>query len=140
MSLYVLDTSLVGFAQQRHPTYEHHLQSLPPGTPVVTTIITVGEDLSGWLPACRRARDGRERAQAYARLQRAQEFYQRLGCLPFDDTAAVFFDQLRAQKIRIGTNDLAIAAITLSVKGILVTRNTVDFQQVPTLPLEDWSR
>jgi tRNA(fMet)-specific endonuclease VapC len=72
-------------------------------------------------------------------LQRTQEFYQRMGCLPFDDTAASIFEQLRAQKIRIGTNDLAIAAITLSVSGILVTRNIVDFQRVPNLPLEDWS-
>lgn len=62
-----------------------------------------------------------------------------MGCLPFDDTAASIFEQLRARKIRIGTNDLAIAAITLSVSGILVTRNTVDFQRVPNLPLEDWS-
>src|SRR5262245_48079736 len=65
MKLYVLDTSVVGFAQQRYPIYESYLQSLPGGTPVVTTIITVGEDLSGWLPACRRARNGAERVKAY---------------------------------------------------------------------------
>jgi hypothetical protein len=47
MKLYILDTSIVGFAQQRHPVYESHVESLPGGTPVVTTIITVGEDLSG---------------------------------------------------------------------------------------------
>ena len=139
MKLYVLDTSIVGFAQQRHPVYESHVQSLPEETPVITTIITVGEDLSGWLPACRRARDGAERVKAYARLQRAQEFYQRLGCLPFDETAAGIFEELRVQKNRIGTNDLAIAAITLSVSGILVTQNIVDFQRVPNLSCEDWS-
>jgi len=140
MKLYVLDTSVVGFAQQRHPVYERHVQSVHEGTPVVTTIITVGEDLSGWLPACRRARDGAERMKAYARLERAQEFYQRMGCLPFDDTAAAIFDQLRAQKIRIGVNDLAIAAIALSVNGVLVTRNIVDFQRVPNLQIEDWTK
>src|SRR5215475_2731355 len=139
MKLYVLDTSVVGFAQQRHPVYQRHVQSLPGATPVVTTIITVGEDLSGWLPACRRAKDGAERVKAYARLERAQEFYQRMGCLPFDDIAAEIFDHLRAQKIRIGANDLAIAAITLSVSGVLVTRNIVDFQRVPDLHIEDWT-
>jgi tRNA(fMet)-specific endonuclease VapC len=61
-------------------------------------------------------------------------------CLPFDVVAATIFDRLRAQKIRIGTNDLAIAAITLSVKGILVTRNAVDFRRVPDLIFEDWLR
>ena len=48
------------------------------------------------------------------------------------------FDRLRAQKLRLGTNDLAIAAVTLSVDAILVTRNTVDFQRFPNLRFEDW--
>jgi len=61
-------------------------------------------------------------------------------CLPFDDVAATIFDKLRGQKIRIGTNDLAIAAITLSVNGILVTRNAVDFQRVPGPVFEDWTK
>src|ERR1700733_5715868 len=91
MRLYVLDTSIAGFAQQQDPTYLNHLESLPGEAPVVTTIITVGEDLSGWLPACRRAPDGQLRMKAYARLQRAQDFYQQIGCLPFDESAAAIF-------------------------------------------------
>ena|SRR5215471_6356209 len=138
MKLYVLDTSIVGFAQQQHPEFLHHLQNLPAGSAVVTTIITLGEDLGGWLPACRRAVDGAARVRAYGRLQRGQEFYQRLRCLPFDESAAAIFDQLLRQKTRIGKNDLAIAAITLSVSGILVTRDVVDFGRVPGLIIENW--
>jgi tRNA(fMet)-specific endonuclease VapC len=140
MTLYVLDTDIMGFAFQRHPTVLQRLQHLPEDDLVVTTIITFGEDLGGWLPACRRALDGVARARAYARLQRGLNFYQQWVCLPFDEAAAAIFDQLRAQKFRLGTNDLAIAAITLAVRGILVTRNTVDFQRVPDLGLEDWTR
>ena len=139
MRLHVLDTSIAGFARQQNPAYLNHLRSLPPDAPVVTTIITVGEDLSGWLPGCRRAPDGQSRMQAYARLQRSQEFYRRIDCLPFDESAAAIFDQLRGMRIRVGTNDLAIAAVTLSVAGVLVTRNTVDFERIPGLTVEDWT-
>ena len=140
MTLYVLDTDIVGFAFQRHPTVLQRLQRLPDDDLVVTTIITFGEDLGGWLPACRRAPDGAARARAYARLQRGLDFYQQWVCLPFDEAAATLFDRLRTQKLRVGTNDLAIAAITLAVSGILVTRNTVDFQRIPGLVLEDWTQ
>jgi len=140
MPLYVLDTDLIGFVQHEHPTVMQNMRARQGTDPGVTTIITFGEDLSGWLPACRRAVDGASRAKAYARLLRGLEFYRRVTCLPFSDQAIVIFDQLRAQKIRIGTNDLAIAAITLSVNGVLVTRNTVDFQRIPGLVFEDWTR
>lgn len=138
MTLYVLDTDIVGMAQQRRAELLRHLRSLAAEDRVVTTIITFGEDLTGWLPACRRATDGRAREAAYSRLQRGLEFYRRWICLPFDSAAATVFDRLRSEKLRLGTNDLAIAAITLSAEATLVTRNTVDFQRVPTLRFEDW--
>jgi tRNA(fMet)-specific endonuclease VapC len=122
MRLYVMDTDIAGFALQQHQAVLRRIRSLSEEDLVVTTIITFGEDLSGWLPACRRAPDGVARAQAYARLQRGLDFYRQWVCLAFDAVAAATFDHLRAQKLRIGTNDLAIAAITLSVNGILVTR------------------
>ena len=140
MTLYVLDTDIAGFAFQRHPTVLQRLRRLSEDDLVVTTIITFGEDLGGWLPACRRAPDGVARARAYARVQRGLDFYQQGVCLPFDEAAAAIFDQLRAQRLRIGTNDLAIASITLAVSGILVTHNTVDFQRIPGLVLEDWTK
>ena len=140
MTLYVLDTDIVGFAAQQYPIVLQRLQRLPEDDLVVTTMIPFGEDLGGWLPACRRAPDGTARARADARLQRGLDFYQQGVCLPFDEAAAAIFDQLRAQRLRIGTNDLAIASITLAVSGILVTHNTVDFQRIPGLVLEDWTK
>jgi tRNA(fMet)-specific endonuclease VapC len=60
--------------------------------------------------------------------------------LPFDAAAVVILDELRGQKLRIGTNDLAIAAVTLSTGGILLTRNAVDFARIPNLFFEDWTQ
>ncbi len=141
MSLYVLDTSVCGFVQNEHPSViQRANDALSQGDEMVTTIVTFGEDLGGWLPACRRARNGAQRAQAYTRLQRGLMFYFTKDCLPFNESAAAIFDQLRAQRIRVSTNDLAIAAITLSVNGILVTRNTLDFDRIPNLAIEDWTK
>lgn len=141
MKLYVLDTSVCGFVQNEHPVVMRRLhEAQARSDEIVTTIVTFGEDLGGWLPACRRAVHGAERAQAYGRLQRGLNFYQTKDCLPFDALVASVFDQLKAQRIRVSTNDLAIAAITLSVNGVLITRNAVDFIRIPNLVFEDWTR
>lgn len=140
MKLYVLDTSVIGFIEQAHPTITNYLQSMSDTDALATTIVTVGESFAGWLPVCRRARRSRERIFAYERMQQSFNIYRGMTCLPFDDVAAKIFDQLNDQKIRIGTNDLAIAAICLSVNEILVTRNLVDFERVPNLTIEDWTQ
>jgi tRNA(fMet)-specific endonuclease VapC len=44
-----------------------------------------------------------------------------------------------SQKIRVGTQDLKIAAITLSHQATIVTRNYRDFSKVLNLRIEDWS-
>lgn len=139
MSSYILDTDIVGFVQQAHPTVLQHLHALSLVDVVATTIITIEEDIGGWLAVCRRARGGAARVQAYNRLQKALLFYQQIAWLPFTDAAAAFFDQLRAQRLHLGTNDLSIAAIAFSVGGVPVTRNSKDFRRIPDLVMEDWT-
>ncbi len=140
MPLYVLDTDIAGFLQNSHPKVVARLRTLSADDLVVTSLVTFGEDLSGWMPACRRAPSGAARALAYSRLQKGLEFYLDTRCLPFDDVAARIFDQMRSQKLRVGTNDLAIAAITLAHNGVLVTRNVKDFENIPGLLWEDWTQ
>ena len=62
MKYYILDTDSIGFAMQHYPRMIQRMQSIPSGDQVVTTIITFGEDLGGWLPACRRAPTAAARA------------------------------------------------------------------------------
>ncbi|HEX4950965.1 MAG TPA: type II toxin-antitoxin system VapC family toxin [Blastocatellia bacterium] len=139
MSVYILDTNIADLLYRKHPMVLARLHALPPNTPVAATMITVGEALGGWLSQCRRASDGLARSRAYERLREVFDFYAALKRTSFTPEAAAIFDQLKAQKIRVGTNDLSIAAITLAVEGILVTRNKVDFERVPGLVFEDWT-
>jgi tRNA(fMet)-specific endonuclease VapC len=60
--------------------------------------------------------------------------------MDFDEQAQMMFQHLRAQRIRIGTLDLRIAAIALSREATLVTRNRQDFAGIPApLNIENWS-
>ncbi|MCH8923806.1 MAG: type II toxin-antitoxin system VapC family toxin [Planctomycetes bacterium] len=47
-------------------------------------------------------------------------------------------DNLRKQRVRIGTMDLKIASIALANNATLLSANTRDFVQVPSLQLENW--
>ena len=59
--------------------------------------------------------------------------------LAFQETADAVFRQLRKQRIRIGAQDLRIAALALLHSFIVVTSNLRDFSQVPGLNVADWT-
>ena len=63
-------------------------------------------------------------------------FYASIYVLPYDVEAQLRFAHLRRQQVRIGTQDLRIAAIALSQNATLVTRNRRDFAKVPGLQRE----
>ncbi len=69
-------------------------------------------------------------------------FLSRFISLPFDDTAAEIFGDIRAKLANLGTPigsyDLQIAAIVLANNLILVSHNTAEFSRVEGLQLEDW--
>ena len=138
MPLFVLDTDHVTLFQRAHPAVRKRVLALPFGS-VVSTIVTVEEQLRGRLKAVRRASDGPSLTAAYDRLQSTLEFFQSLPILGFDTPANERFTRLREMRIRIGTYDLRIAAVALAADGVLVTANVRDFSQVPELNLEDWS-
>ena len=106
---------------------------------LATTIVTVEEILTGWYSQIRRAKKDDQRIRAYTALQQAVEFLARIRILPFDEGAAQLFHELRAAKLRLGANDLRIAAIVLVQGAILISRNLRDFKGLPDLLLDDWS-
>jgi len=86
-----------------------------------------------------RARVFREIVRGYALLERVLADFSLQQVLPFDEPAGRKFDELRAQRVRIGTMDLRIASIAISRGMTVLTRNLVDFGAVPGLSVEDWT-
>ncbi|CAN5261970.1 hypothetical protein BH11PLA2_BH11PLA2_32170 [soil metagenome] len=77
--------------------------------------------------------------RAYALFQETLDMIAQLVSLPYTDAAESLFQQWRQAKIRIGTNDLRVAAVAVANNAKLVTRNARVLQQVPGLQLEIWS-
>ena len=59
--------------------------------------------------------------------------------VPYNQAAEDQFQDLLTLRLRIGTQDLRIAAIALVNKLIVLTRNSRDFGRVPGLVTEDWT-
>jgi tRNA(fMet)-specific endonuclease VapC len=108
------------------------------GDEVATTIISAEEQFRGWLAQLHRQRDPHEQIATYQRLQRRIEFFAAWHVLPWDTDAADILQDLRRQRLRIGTMDLKIASIVLAHDATLLSRNLRDFQKVPNLRVEDW--
>jgi tRNA(fMet)-specific endonuclease VapC len=105
---------------------------------VATTIVTVEEHLRGWLALLNRCPDPVRQIAVYSRLQRQVDVFSNWLVLPYDLEAASLFQQFRKDGLRIGSMDLKIACIALAHDATLLTRNSVDFAQVPGLRLENW--
>ena len=105
---------------------------------IATTVITLEEQMRGWLAWMNRAQDVRRQVPAYQELLRLCDFFTRWHVVLFDEQAASTWQGLRAQRIRIGTMDLKIAAIALVHDALLLSANLRDFQQVPNLRVTNW--
>ena len=141
MIQYILDTDHVSLLRRGNALVQQHLQRLSEKAAAIS-VITIEEQVQGWLNEIRKA-------SATSQFQRLCYAYWSLGDivaylnefprLDFDATACGRFVELRQQGVRIGTQDLRIAAIALTQNLILVTRNHRDFAQVPNLQIENWS-
>jgi tRNA(fMet)-specific endonuclease VapC len=138
LSLRILDTDHLSLAQRRHIQVSTRLLQADLAQTAIT-IITVEEQLRGRFQMIKRAKSPEELIRAYKNLLVTFDSLKTFNILEFSPEAHAIHIALVSQKIRIGKQDLRIAAIALSVKGILVTRNTKDFSQIPDLALENWT-
>ena len=138
MTLYVLDTDQFTLFQRSHAKVLWNITTHA-SDDLAVTIITVEEQLTGWLTALRRAKTTAHLAAIYDRFADGVEHLQSFQILSFNLAATQSYDQLKAMKLGVQKMDLRIAAIALEMNATLVTRNIRDFQRVPGLSLQDWS-
>ncbi len=103
------------------------------------SVISLHEQVLGANAFINRAQTSADTIRGYTILQEILQAFSFASVLPFDTKAAVIFEKLRGQRVRIATMDLRIASIALSRNLVLLTRNNRDFKQVPGLVMEDWT-
>jgi tRNA(fMet)-specific endonuclease VapC len=138
---YILDTGHITLLQQVHPILTQRVSAVNPDD-IGVTVVTVEEQVRGWLNAIRQTSQSSQPERliwAYRGLRDVVRYLSRLNLVDFSEEAYACYQELRRQRIRIGTQDLRIAAIVLAENSILVTRNQRDFVQVPGLVFEDWT-
>lgn len=108
------------------------------GDEAAITIISVEEQLRGWLAQIGRLQDPHRQITPFRRLQQRVASFAAWTVLPWTQETAEIFVRLRASGVRIGGMDLKIASIALSHGALLLTRNLRHFEKVPGLRAEDW--
>ncbi len=117
--------------------WQHFVQQ--PANSFGISAVTVEEYLRGRLATLARHQNGPLQVQAYSRLVESLLLFQQFPLVAFDAACESRYQQLRKLRLRIGSQDLRIAAIALEHQIPLVTRNRRDFAQIPALRVEDWS-
>ncbi len=122
---------------QRAQRFISRLEAVADDETIAVAIITVEERMRGWLAMIAKERQALRQVAAYRELALLFEFYQEFTIVPFDESAAQKFDELRAAKVRMGTMDLKIAAIALVHNATLLSANRSDFERVPGIRVEN---
>ena|SRR5438128_1247191 len=139
MSLYILDTDTLSLLQERHPVVVARVAAHSPDE-IAVTVVSVEEQLSGWYRQLRRGKKPEELAKVYDRLTAAVRSLSRLPLISFSESAMLRARSLQKLKLNVRKLDLCIAAIALEQPAVVVTGNVRDFQRVPGLTVEDWSK
>lgn len=139
---FLLDTDHVVILQRQsaalYPQLSRRIDQRSPDEFYIS-IVTFHEQVAGWQAFLNRRRDAQSVARAYEEFSHLLSAFADAQLAEFSLEAAQKFEELRKQRVRIGTMDLRIAATALVRDYTVLTRNLVDFEQVPGLKVEDWT-
>lgn len=134
------DTDVLSDIFDGRPDYLLRLAAIPPALQAAPVVV-MDEMLRGRLDMIRQADAGRAAvtvARAYELLDQTVAAFRAVRILPFTDAADVLVRGWKRAKIRVGTNDMRIAAIAISHQATLASRNARDFSLIPGLMLDVW--
>jgi tRNA(fMet)-specific endonuclease VapC len=140
---YLLDTEhLVVLQRRTQPAFGKLTERLRREDPsgIFISMISFHEQMQGWLAFLNRVRSASQIVLAYSELEELGRSFFEMNVLSFSSQAQMCFDDLRKQRIRIGTMDLRIASIALVEGATVLTANASDFEKVPGLTIDDWTR
>ncbi len=140
--MFILDTDHLGILQgPRNEQCLNILQKIAEvdDSNVYLTIISFHEIVAGWTKFVKQLNDPLKIVAGYARLEQVLKDFSCSQVLPFSLAASEVFEGLKQRKIRVATMDLRIASIAISQQMTVVTRNTVDYDRIPGLIVQDWT-
>lgn len=137
MKIYIFDTDHLSLYGRANPYLIAKLQSTQ--IQLNTTVINVEEQLRGRLAQISEIKDGENQSAAYQLLTDTILMLSDFDVLQYDAKAREIYQSLKAQRIRVGTQDMRIASIVIAYNGILLTRNRRDFEKIANLMIEDWT-
>jgi len=112
MIQYILDTDHISLYQHGYPSISQKINSLQKEQ-LFVTIISLEEQLRGRLAVIRNPQNI-TLPNAYRNFRITYRFFSTMNLLDFDEAAFQQYQNLKKQKIRIGSQDLKIGAIALS--------------------------
>ncbi len=135
------DSDVFTLITQGHESYRVRLSQIAVGEQAIPLVV-LEESIRGRLNSIRKAETAKQQQKivsAYDRFFEVIADSHRYRVLPYTIAAHALFTAWRTAKIRIGTQDLRIAAICVVHGAKLITRNRRDYELVPGLSLEIWT-
>lgn len=142
MRLYVLDTDHLSLIQRNGKEGQRIVAGLASASvnQLTVTVITYEEQIRGRFSMLAKAKTLDQKIFAYHGLHQLSIDYRSITVLPFNRAAALKHQELRKTYPRLGNMDLKIASIALESQATLLTRNSLDFENIEGLSIEDWSK
>ncbi|MGL6094585.1 MAG: type II toxin-antitoxin system VapC family toxin [Fimbriiglobus sp.] len=137
--MYVFDTNTFTLCYRMHPVVLRYVfQHL--SYDLVTSTITAEEQVMGWITKLRKARTPADIETASRRFAETIRYLGAWDILPYTAAADARFWALDRLNLGVKNPDLRIAAIALEADATVVTANLIDFERIPGLRVEDWTR